>query len=150
MESDKNKFSFLKKRKGKVLLCTIHGRTTIDGVDIQLFAVGKPKGKTYMRWWIHDPGLAPSKELITFTKLNNRKGHKQGWFKRYTESLLNEWSIREDFSKSFSRLIKWLNEGKVVAIACYCAPQKRSQCHLSILKDLIEDFGYEVTEAEPV
>ena len=37
-------------KKGKVILCTIHGRTpNIEGVDKYLFAVGKPKGETYFR-----------------------------------------------------------------------------------------------------
>jgi uncharacterized protein YeaO (DUF488 family) len=138
-------------KKGKIMLCTIHGRTVMEGIDKQLFAVGKPKGKTYFRWWKWDPGLAPSRELVTFTKdYIRRKGHKEGWFERYTERLLDEWAIREDTMQSFVRLRKWLDSGLNVAIACYCAPEKRPQCHLSILGDVLTSMGYTVEEAEPI
>lgn len=132
--------------KGKVFICTIHGRTTVEGVSKQLFAVGKPKGYTYMEWWDWEPGLAPSRDLVTFTKLNNRKGKKEGWFERYTESLLDEWMEREDSQIAFRKLMKTLDSGNNVAIACYCAKEKRPICHLSILRDILEDLGYEVEE----
>jgi hypothetical protein len=137
--------------KGKLITCTVHGRTTMEGVDVQLFCVGKPKGKTYYKWWTPKPALAPSPELVTFTKSHNRsKGHLPGWFERYTESLLEEWRNSEDFLKAFSQLIQWLREGKVVAVSCYCDPHKRSECHLSILADLVRDFGFTVQEADPI
>lgn len=136
---------------GKLIICTIHGRTVMEGVDIQLFCVGKPKGKTYFRWWTHKPSLAPSPSLVTFTKSHNRdKGHLVGWFERYTESLLQEWSTSDEFKKDFAQLIQWLREGKVVAVACYCDSHKRSECHLSILADLVRDFGFTVEEAKPI
>jgi hypothetical protein len=138
------------KGRGKVLLCTIHGRTVVPEADIQLLAVGKPKGRTYFQWWEHKPGLAPTRELVTFTKEHNRKGRLDGWFERYTESLLEEWEERGDFFSQFSELINWLTEGKTVAIACYCDHHKRPVCHLSILRGLIEDFGFTVEEAEPI
>ncbi|MMZ43656.1 hypothetical protein D1872_52210 [compost metagenome] len=134
-------------KKGKVLLCTVHYRTVMEGVDVQMLAVGKPKGITYFKWWQHEPGLAPSRELVTFTKMNNRKGKLEGWFERYTESLLDEWRERKDFTEAFTRLLNYLKQGKTVAISCYCHPLKRNVCHLSILRGLIEDFGYEVEEA---
>jgi hypothetical protein len=112
--------------------------------------VGKPKGETYFKWWIHTPGLAPSRELVTFTKEHNRKGHLEGWFERYTESLLDEWMTRKDSIKAFKELIGYLKGGLTVAIACYCDHNKREFCHLSILRDIIEDMGYEVVEAEPI
>lgn len=135
-------------RRGKVIMCCVHNRTVMEGVDVQLFAVGKPKGETYFRWWKHEPGLAPTRELITFTKMHNRAGKLDGWFERYTESLLAEWESRKDFKIAFRELLGYLKEDKVVAIACYCNPMKREVCHLSILADLIRDFEYEVVEAE--
>ncbi|MNI73926.1 hypothetical protein D3C73_1299720 [compost metagenome] len=114
---------------------------------MQLLAVGKPKGQTYFRWWTHEPGLAPSRDLITFTKMHNRKGHLDGWFERYTESLLEEWEARPDAIEAFTRLMKMLREGKTVAIACYCHPLKREECHLSVIRDLVEDLGFPVEEA---
>lgn len=138
------------KGKGKVILATIHGRTNIKGADIHLFAVGKPKGTTYFNWWVHTPGLAPSRELVTFTKEHNRKGRLEGWFERYTESLLDEWTTREDSMKAFKELVGYLKGGLTVAIACYCDVAKREFCHLSILRDIIEDMGYEVEEATPI
>lgn len=137
-------------KKGKVVLATIHGRTKLEGVDKQLFAVGKPKGYTYFQWWEHTPGLAPSRALVTFTKEHNRKGRLEGWFDRYTESLLEEWDTRDDAIESFIQLIKWLNKGLNVGIACYCAPEKRPFCHLSVLRGILEDMGYEVEEAVPI
>jgi hypothetical protein len=134
-------------KKGKVVLCCIHNRTVMEGVDVQLLAVGKPKGQTYFRWWAHEPGLAPSRDLVTFTKTHNRKGKLEGWFERYTESLLDEWETRQDSLIAFTKLIKMLKEGKTVAVACYCNPLKRPVCHLSILRQLVEDLGYEVEEA---
>lgn len=123
----------------------------MEGVDIQLFAVGKPKGETYFKWWRHCPALAPTRDLVTFTKMHNReKGKINGWFERYTESLIDEWDNSAEFQREFKLLIKSLKEGKIVAIACYCHPMKRDICHLSILADLIRDFGYEVEEAELV
>jgi hypothetical protein len=135
-------------KKGRVILCCIHNRTVMEQVDVQLFAVGKPKGETYFRWWIHEPGLAPSRDLVTFTKMHNReKGKLGGWFERYTESLLDEWEVREDSKEAFVRLLRYLKDGKTVAIACYCHPLKRDICHLSILRQIIEDLGYECEEA---
>jgi hypothetical protein len=138
------------KRKGKVILATIHGRTEIEGADIHLFAVGKPKGETYFKWWKHTPGLAPTRELVTFTKEHNRKGRLEGWFDRYTESLLDEWMTREDSIKAFKHLRAYLDADLTVAIACYCDIAKREFCHLSILRDLLEDMGYLVEEATPI
>jgi hypothetical protein len=139
------------KRKGKMVICTIHGRKPLEEADINLLAVGKPKGYTYFDLgWKHEPGLAPSRELVTFTKEHNRKGHKDGWFERYTESLLDEWTTREDAKKALGRLVKWLKEGKTVAVACYCDSVKREFCHLSILRDIIEDMGFYVEEAIPI
>jgi len=135
-------------RRGKVVLCCIHNRTVMENVDVQLLAVGKPKGQTYFQWWVHEPGLAPTRDLVTFTKEHNRKGKLNGWFERYEESLLAEWESRKDFTVAFKQLLAYLKEGKTVAIACYCHPLKRDICHLSILKGLIEDFGYAVDEAE--
>ena len=137
-------------KKGKVVICTIHGRTILEGVDKQLFAVGKPKGRTYFEWWEHTPGLAPTRDLVTFTKEHNRKGRLEGWFESYEESLLDEWETSSDSMKSFTQLLKWLNKGLNVGIACYCAPEKRPVCHLSILRGLLEDLGYVVEEAEPI
>lgn len=137
----------IKLEKGKVVLCCVSNRTVMEGVDVQLLAVGKPKGQTYFQWWKHEPGLAPSRELVTFTKEHNRKGHLEGWFERYTEKLLDEWESREDSLDAFTRLIGLLNEGKVVAIACYCHPLKRDMCHLSVLRSILEDLGFEVEEA---
>jgi hypothetical protein len=136
----------LPKKKGKVILCTVHNRTKMEGVDVQLFAVGKPKGTTYMQWWTHEPGLAPSRDLVTFTKLHNRKGHLDGWFERYTESLLDEWETRQDSIQAFTRLLRMLKDGKTVAISCYCHPLKREVCHLSVLRSIVEDLGFEVEE----
>lgn len=137
-------------QKGKLILATIHGRDSIPDADIQLLAVGKPKGYFYFKFFKHDPGLAPSRELVTFTKLHNRKGRLDGWFERYTESLLDEWLIRGDSMASLVRLRKWLDSGKNVGVACYCAPEKRPVCHLSVLRTLMEDMGYTVVEAEPI
>ena len=135
-------------KTGKLLICCVHNRTIMEGVDAQLLAVGKPKGETYFRWWKHEPGLAPTRDLITFTKEHNRsKGKLDGWFERYTESLLDEWESRQDFKIAFKNLIGLLRDGKTVAVACYCHPLKRGICHLSILKDLVEDFGFPVEEA---
>lgn len=139
------------KEEGKVILCTVHGRKPLEEADINLLAVGKPKGKTYFSLgWEHDPGLAPSRDLVTFTKLHNRKGKLEGWFDRYSEKLIDEWLIRGDSISSFSRLIKYLKEGKTVAISCYCDSVKREFCHLSVLSDIIEDLGFTVEEAEPI
>ena len=80
-------------QKGKLILATVHGRDGIPDADINLLAVGKPKGKFYFRWFKWEPGLAPSRELVTFTKLHNRKGRLEGWFERYTESLMDEWLV---------------------------------------------------------
>lgn len=135
---------------GKVTMCCVSNRTVMEGIDVQLLAVGKPKGQTYFQWWEWEPGLAPTRDLVTFTKTHNRKGHLDGWFERYTESLIAEWEEREDFKVAFAKLLKLLKEGKKVAIACYCHPLKREVCHLSVLKGLIEEFGYEVVEAELV
>ena len=110
--------------------------------DVQLFCVGKPKGTTYFKRWVHTPSLAPSKDLVTYTKMN-KKGD---WFKTYTKSLIGEWENSTEFSQSFIRLLNLLSSGKTVAIACYCNPSKRSVCHLSILADLVKDFGFEVEE----
>ncbi len=67
--------------KGKVMICSIHNRKSV-GADVHLFAVGKPKGTFYFDWWDHTPGLAPSRDLVTFTKEYNRsKGRREGWFK---------------------------------------------------------------------
>lgn len=139
-------------QKGKVVLCTIHSRTPdMEGIDKHLFAVGKPKGNTYFNLgWQHYPGLAPTRALVTFTKEHNRKGRLEGWFERYTESLLEEWGTREDSIESFIQLLKWLNKGTNVAISCYCDSVKRPVCHLSILRKLLEDLGYIVEEAEPI
>lgn len=137
-------------KKGKLIICTIHGRTTMEGVDEQLLAVGKPKGTTYFKWWKHVPALAPSRELVTFTKEHNRKGHLEGWFERYVESLMDEWLTREDSIQALSGLVKSLNSGKVIAVSCYCDTAKREQCHLGVLRDLIQDLGFEVEEAEPI
>lgn len=138
-------------RKGRVVLCCVHGRAgKVDWADHQIFAVGKPKGTTYFEWWEHDPGLAPTSDLVTFAKRHPHKGSKKDSFQFYMEQLLDEWSIRKDFTRSFSRLLNWLKAGKTVAVACYCDPGKRDICHLSILRGLIEDFEYEVTEAEPI
>uniref|UniRef100_A0AAU8BCF3 DUF488 domain-containing protein n=1 Tax=Bacillus phage Adastra TaxID=3143958 RepID=A0AAU8BCF3_9CAUD len=135
------------KGKGKVMICSIHNRKSVEGADIHLFAVGKPKGTFYFDWWDHTPGLAPSRELVTFTKEYNRtKGRKEGWFERYTERLLDEWSERKDFMKAMKKLRKNLDSGKNVAIACYCPKYKRDVCHLSILGELLEDMGYIVEE----
>lgn len=135
-------------RRGRVILCCVHNRTVMENVDIQLFAVGKPKGETYFKWWTWEPGLAPTRDLVTFTKMHNRAGKLDGWFQRYEESLLDEWESRKDFKEAFSRLLGYLKDGKTVAVACYCHPMKRGICHLSILRALIEDFGYEVEEAK--
>lgn len=138
-------------KKGKVILCTVHGRTTMEGVDAQLLAVGKPKGRTYYQWWEHTPGLAPSRELITHTKEHNHsKGRLDGWFERYTESLLDEWVNRGDSQHALVELLKKLNKGLNVAVSCYCHPEKRPVCHLTILRELLEDMGYVVEEAEPI
>jgi len=134
-------------KRGKVILCCVHNRTIMEGVDVQLFAVGKPKGETYFKWWKWEPGLAPARDLVTFTKMHNRAGKLDGWFERYTESLLDEWESREDFTEAFARLLKYLKDGRTVAVSCYCHPLKRAVCHLSILRGLIEDFGYLVEEA---
>ncbi len=139
------------KGKGRMVICTIHGRKPLEEADVNLLAVGKPKGESYFGLgWTHDPGLAPSRDLVTFTKEHNRKGHKDGWFDRYTERLLEEWSVRKDAKKSLGRLLKWLKEGKTVAVSCYCDPHKREFCHLSILRDIVEDMGFEVEEATPI
>lgn len=128
--------------KGKLLTCSIHGRMNDNVADVQLFCVGKPKGTTYFKRWVHTPSLAPSKDLVTYTKM-----HKRGdWFKNYTENLIDEWQNSQEFLESFSRLISLLSEGKTVAVACYCHTHKRSVCHLSILADLVKDFGFEVEE----
>lgn len=128
--------------RGKLLTCSIHGRSRDRIADVQLFCVGKPKGTTYFKRWIHTPSLAPSKDLVTYTK---RTKHTD-WFGNYTQNLINEWSNSEDFTHFFSQVIKWLSEGKTVAVACYCNTNKRQVCHLSILADLIKDFGFEVEE----
>lgn len=138
------------KGKGKIILATIHGRTELEGADIHLFAVGKPKGETYFKWWKHTPGLAPTRELVTFTKEHSRKGKLEGWFERYTESLLEEWMTRKDSMQAFKALRAYLDAGLNVAVACYCDHNKREFCHLSILRDLMEDMGYEVEEATPI
>lgn len=137
-------------QRGKVILATIHGRTSIPEADKLFLAVGKPKGDTYFKWFTHDPGLAPSRDLVTFTKEHNRKGKLEGWFERYTESLLDEWFTREDSMKSFIRLRKWLDAGLNVGVACYCDHHKREFCHLTILREVMESMGYIVEEAEPI
>ncbi|WIT26241.1 hypothetical protein [Bacillus phage SPO1L3] len=135
--------------KGKVMICSIHNRKSVEGADVHLFAVGKPKGTFYFDWWDHTPGLAPSRDLVTFTKEYNRsKGRREGWFERYTERLLDEWSERKDFRVAMKKLRKDLDSGKNVAIACYCPKYKRDVCHLSILGELLEDLGYKVEEVE--
>lgn len=136
-------------QKGKVLLCTIHNRKEVKGADVHLFAVGKPKGTFYFQWWEHTPGLAPSKELVTFTKSYNRtRGVRDDWFERYTDYLLAEWSASKKFMKAMKRLRSDLDSGKNVAIACYCPKHKREVCHLSILRELLEDMGYTVEEVK--
>lgn len=131
------------KKPGKLITCSIHGRSKDNVADIQLFCVGKPLGKTYFKRWVHVPSLAPSKDLVTYTKRCKKNGD---WFIHYTDSLLDEWSSSEDFTHAFSQLIRWLSEGKTVAVACYCNSRKRQVCHLSILGDLVKDFGFEVEE----
>lgn len=139
-------------KKGKVIICTVHGRKPLEEADVNLLAVGKPKGQTYFNLgWEHEPGLAPSRELVTFTKHNNHsKGRLDGWFERYTESLLDEWEIRGDSISALSKVVKAVKSNKVVAISCYCAPGKRDICHLSVLKDILEDLGCSVEEAEQI
>ena len=139
-----------KAERGKVILATVHGRTEIPNADVQLLAVGKPKGTSYFRFFKHEPGLAPSWDLVTFTKEHNRKGRLDGWFERYTESLIEEWLTREDSLEAFKMLRKNLNSGLNVGVACYCHHKKRDVCHLSILRDIMESMGYEVLEAEPI
>ena len=128
---------------GKLLTCSIHGRSKDTVADVQLFCVGKPMGTTYFKRWIHTPSLAPSKELVTYTK---RSGHKANWFNNYTTNLLDEWNNSSEFKSAFKQLLTWLGEGKTVAVACYCNTRKRQVCHLSILGDLVKDFGFEVEE----
>ena len=140
------------KGRGKVVICTIHNRTPdMEGIDKHLLAVGKPKGETYFNLgWEHYPGLAPSRDLVTFTKEHNRGGKLDGWFERYTESLLDEWATRKDAMEQFIQLRKWLDKGLNVAVACYCHPSKRDICHLSILREILESMEYEVREARPI
>lgn len=137
-------------QKGKLILATVHDRDGIPDAEVSLLAVGKPKGTFYFKYFKWEPGLAPSKELVTFTKTNNRKGRLDGWFERYTESLLDEWSVRGDSKESLVYVRKLLDSGKNVGVACYCAPEKRAICHLSVLRELMELLGYEVVEAEPI
>lgn len=137
-------------QKGKLILATIHGRDNIPDADVNLLAVGKPKGTFYFKFFRHEPGLAPTRDLVTFTKMHNRKGRLDGWFERYTESLLDEWLTRDDSKQALVQLRKWLDSGLNVGVSCYCAPEKRPVCHLSVLRGLMEDMGYEVVEAEPI
>lgn len=137
-------------QKGKVLICTVHGRTNVPGADRLVLAVGKPKGQTYFQWWEWVPALAPSRDLVTYTKEHNRKGRLPGWFERYTEHLLDEWYSSKEFLNEFSSLVEDLKLGKVIAVSCYCDHRKREFCHLSVLADLIRDLGYQVEEAEPI
>lgn len=135
-------------KKGKVFLCTIDNRSyVLPDIDKQLFAVGKPKGKTYFQYWQHAPGLAPSPALVTSTNITRRThGDYTDWFTTYREELLKEWYNRRDFLRAYSELINDLDNGKNIAIACYCPPQRRLLCHLSILQELLIDMGYKVLE----
>lgn len=132
-------------KRGKIYTCSIHGRAKDNIADVQLFCVGKPKGTTYFDNWIHTPSLAPSKELVTYTK---RKARGE-WFKNYTINLLSEWSNSTEFIQSFNQILEWISEGKTIALACYCNHKKRQVCHLSILADLLKDLGFEVEELPP-
>lgn len=137
--------------KGKVVLCTIDYRKSLEGTSHSWLAVGKPRGDYYFQWWEWKPGLAPSSNLVTETRsFNNMKGIREGWFERYTQKLIEEWFSRQDFHVSYSNLIKILDSGENVAVACYCAPSKREFCHLSILRKVLEESGYQVEEAEPI
>ena len=136
-------------KKGKLITCTITNRFNKDLAPIQLLCVGKPLGKTYFRWWKHVPQLAPSPELVDYTN-RHRKGN-PNWWDDYVPKLLQEWSDSKDFKVYLRKyVINNLNDGKDVAVACYCNRISREVCHLSVLSDIVTSMGYESVEAEEV
>lgn len=129
-----------------MITCTVTNRFSNDLAPIQLLCVGKPKGKTYFRWWKHTPSLAPSAELVTYT-VRNKRGN---WWEFYTEKLITEWESSKSFKSSIKMVMSYLDEGLDVAVACYCLPLGRERCHLSMLASIFQDLGYECIEAEEV
>ena len=136
--------------KGKLLTCCITGRGKTRYADIQLLCVGKPKSRMYEQFgWIYTPALAPSPELVTHTKIQQKKMRLE-WWNFYKDSLLTEWESSKEFYSSLSEVVSFLQQGKTVAVACYCPSVRRSRCHLSILADIVRDLGYETQELPDV
>lgn len=87
--------------------------------------------------------LAPSKELFSwYINLKNNNNLYEGWFEDYRKVYLNQLKNNNKALKSLKIIKMMLEEGKDVAVYCFC--QDVNKCHRSIIGDLFEKKGFEV------
>lgn len=120
---------------GKIILCSINSLDVT--ADIKLFiARVKPKG---IQGWIHVPQLAPSAKLFNQYIFWRRQGLWPGKWETYKRQFVTEMKVMDNY---LARVEQRLNEGKDVALACYC--KQVNYCHRKLVGDYFKNKGYKV------
>mgnify|MGYP001248594206 CR=1 FL=1 len=120
---------------GKIILCGIDSLDVTANIKLFIARV-KPKS---IAGWIHVPQLAPSAKLFNQYIMWRRQGLWPGKWKTYEEQFLAEIKAMGNY---LARIQQHLDEGKDVALACYC--KQVQYCHRKLVGDYFKDKGYEV------
>lgn len=112
--------------------------------DINLFVINTNR---IIPGWTCVPGLSPSKKLL---KKREQWIWDREWARNWTEFVKQ---YRQELNEPpqniyVKHLLKRLNEGKNIAIACYCADERH--CHKQIIGEWIMDRGIEVIHGKEV
>lgn len=130
--------------KGSLYLMNING---IKGIEDQLaFKVfGVRIAKFLPNGWELRQELAPSRTLLFKAKAleKNKEWDTTAFQEFYLPNYLNEIRQNDKAYKEINEIATTLNKGHNVYYACYC--KDHTICHRSIVGDIFERNGYNVT-----
>lgn len=110
-----------------------------DYVKVRLLITRSERKVKGLAWC---PQLAPSPKLFS-TYINEWKdGKVANWWDLYTATFTAE-LLQEPKHSAMRRLYNILNDGRNVALVCFCTNR---QCHRYIISDVMRIVGVEVKE----